>query len=215
MNFRPKPSLIKLVTLSFLFISTNLIAQDSKKSDANSYYFGSGLLSHDLLFDGRHHFFGVDRPIWKFFYLSGQFSYMHAKNDDYFYPKDLFITGHSYNLIAQIDANLRIKIGPLVLIPHAGSMLRYSDEKTQYYSAIYQDNSEYPTSITPDRLREFKGFSRGLAVGLNLEFMIFDHTSLGIRTDIQEYNNAAASLSTIAFQFRSNFSELIKELNVK
>ncbi|WKK85258.2 hypothetical protein QYS48_25390 [Marivirga arenosa] len=199
-----------LLILSFYFF--NSFSQLEEEKPSLSYYGGRGILSHDLIIDGSHYFFGVDRPVWKFFYLAGQFSYMHAKNDNLFKPEGLFVTGHSYNLVAQMDINARIKIGPIVIIPHVGSMIRYSDEMIQYYSVVYRGNSEYPSSINPERLEEYQGFTRGLAVGLNLEYMIYDHTSLGIRTDFQEYNNAATSLNTISFQFRTNFKALIGEV---
>ncbi|SMG33814.1 hypothetical protein SAMN05661096_02162 [Marivirga sericea] len=199
-----------LALLAFLLYSFVPFAQEQEQKFPISYYAGTGMGGHDFLM-GQHHYVGIDQSVWKFLYASTHMSFIHANNQKYFKTEDLYLDQHSYNLIMQLDANIRIKIGPITLTPHAGISYRYSDE------VMYLLGSNQPPETPLEDFKSyrkvgFSGISFGKAVGLNLEFMVFEHTSFGLRTDFQEYNNNPTSLTTLTFQLRTNFTQLIKDL---
>ncbi|WKK75415.1 hypothetical protein QYS49_28380 [Marivirga salinae] len=210
MHFRQKYTFGLIFVILILHFTNDSLAQNTDQKDRSiSYFAGSGEGGQDFLW-GRHHYIGIDKSVWRFLYASSQLSYMHATNQRYFNIEDVYVDEHSYNLILQLDANLRINLGPITITPHAGISSRYSDEvrylhgsKTPPGQPIKEDKSY--------RQEAFSGLSFGKAFGLNLELMIFDHTSIGIRTDIQEYNHSPTSLSTFSFQIRTNFPKLINE----
>lgn len=211
MFIQPKSlSIAILIFISFCF-SHHLKAQGTTEKESHiSYFVGSGYGGHDMM-PARQHYIGVDQSAWRFLYASTILSYSHASNTKYFELDDIYENEHSYNLILQVDANLRIDLGPITITPHAGIASRYSDEK-RFLSGSNQPVDTPLEDWISYREVSNKGFSHGWAFGMNLEFMIFEHTSFGVRTDFHEFNNQPAGLSTLAFQFRTNFSKLIQEL---
>jgi len=199
-----------LSLIIFLLLSFTGVGQEKTNEHSISYYAGSGTGGHDML-QGKHYYVGIDQSVWKFVYASTQISLMHARNQHHFEQEDVYLDEHSYNLMMQFDANLRIKLGPITITPHAGIIARYSDE-VRYLAGSNQPPKSPLDEFISYRQQAFSGFSYGKAIGFNLEFMIFDHTSFGIRTDFQEFNNHPTGLSTVAFQIRTNFSKLINEL---
>ncbi|WKK79655.2 hypothetical protein [Marivirga arenosa] len=198
-----------LPILIFTLFSITVAAQEEAKVNSISYFAGSGFGGHDML-PGKHHYVGIDQSIWKFVYASAQVGIIHATNKRYFELDDISLDEHSYNLMMQYDVNLRIKLGPITITPHVGLIGRYSDE-VRYLHGSNQPPETPIEDFLSYRKVAFSGLSYGKAVGVNFEFMIFDHTSFGVRTDIQEYNNNPTSLSTYAFQIRTNIQKLINE----
>lgn len=211
MNIQPKIlSIAILIFISFSFSHNSKAQEVTNKESQISYFAGSGMGGHDMM-PARQHYIGVDQSVWKFLYASTILSYSYASNTKYFELDDIYENEHSYNLILQVDANLRLNLGPITITPHAGITSRYSDEQ-RFLSGSNQPVDTPLEDWISYREVSYKGLSHGWAVGMNLEFMIFDHTSFGVRTDIQEFNNNPTSLSTLSFQFRTNFPKLIDEL---
>lgn len=211
MYIQPKLLRISILIFISLSFSHNSKAQEvTEKESQISYFAGSGMGGHDML-PARQHYIGVDQSVWKFLYASAILSYSPASNTRYFELDDIYENEHSYNLIFQVDASLRLNLGPITITPHAGITSRYSDEQ-RFLSGSNQPVHTPVEDWISYREVSYKGLSHGWAVGMNLEFMIFEHTSFGVRTDFQEFNNNPTSLNTLAFQFRTNFPKLIEEL---